>query len=390
MNTSDIHSGKARSRSGEPAGVRKNSTPGLRLHPALFPKRQSRAEEIDAGGAGGNRRRSGGAQGQPVSSWGRTTCGSNMLRDYESPYTATAAQRLIDAGLSSSANQSRRIRHGCRPNILLRPDVQSRDLSRVPGGSSGGARGGRGRHCAYCPRLRYRRLGSSTGFVCGIVGVKPTYGRVSRWAGRVRQQPSTRSAPRPATSATRHRRSGSSAGTIRSTPTSSLREVPDFSRDLDAPVQGLRLAIPAQAVIRRITRRFRGYSLRRSRSTSSSAQRSSMSICRSSITASRRTHIGSRRGFEQPCPSRRYPVYPSRPAGPGEDLFELLLQVAFEGFGPEVQPHHAGHARAEQRVALTRITTPALKVRRRIRMISTRVFFRLPRGAHMPASPSPA
>jgi len=181
--------------------------------------------------------------------YGRTTCSSKILADYRAPYTATAAARLeqADAVILGKTNMDEFAMGSSTENSGLGPTRNPWDTDRVPGGSSGGSA------AAVAARQCAAALGSDTGgsirqpaALCGVVGLKPTYGRVSRYGlvayGSSLDQigPLTRDVRDCALL------TGVIAGHDPKDSTSLPEPVPDYLGRLDEPIEGLRVGLPAE------------------------------------------------------------------------------------------------------------------------------------------------
>ncbi len=178
-----------------------------------------------------------------------TTCASRILEGFVPPYDATVVERLKAAGavLVGKTNMDEFAMGSSNENSAYHPVRNPWDLSKVPGGSSGGSA------AAVAANECLAALGSDTGgsvrqpaALCGCVGLKPTYGRVSRY-GLVAFASSLDQVG-PLTKSVRDAAvllmaiSGHDPRDATSLP----ELVPDYAAELDGSVEGLRIGVPAE------------------------------------------------------------------------------------------------------------------------------------------------
>jgi len=177
------------------------------------------------------------------------TAGSLILKDYKPPYDATAVMKLEAAGavLLGKLNCDEFAMGSSNENSAYGPVMNPRALDRVPGGSSGGSA------AAVAANFAVATLGTDTGgsirqpaAFCGVVGLLPTYGRVSRYgliafaSSLDRVGPLTKSVKDAATVLQ------VIAGKDVMDATSSDRPVEDYVGGLAKPVEGVRIGVPKE------------------------------------------------------------------------------------------------------------------------------------------------
>jgi aspartyl-tRNA(Asn)/glutamyl-tRNA(Gln) amidotransferase subunit A len=179
----------------------------------------------------------------------RTTAGSKILGNYVPPYDCSAVSRLEQAGaiILGKLNCDEFAMGSSNENSAWGPVRNPRDLSRVPGGSSGGSA------AAVAAGTAVAALGSDTGgsirqpaAFCGVVGLMPTYGRVSRYgliafgSSLDHIGPLTKSA-KDAAIILRH-----IAGHDPMDTTSARTLVPDYEQEIEKPVRGMKIGVPKE------------------------------------------------------------------------------------------------------------------------------------------------
>ena len=178
-----------------------------------------------------------------------TTAGSKMLGNFVAPYSATVVEKLAATGTVSlgKTNMDEFAMGSSNENSHFGPVKNPWDHSLVPGGSSGGSA------AAVAAGLVPAAMGTDTGgsirqpaAFCGITGLKPTYGRVSRYGIIAYASSLDQAGPMARSAEDCALLLNAIAGHDPRDSTSVSRVVPDYTRDLDAPLDGLKIGLPTE------------------------------------------------------------------------------------------------------------------------------------------------
>ncbi len=179
----------------------------------------------------------------------RTTCGSKMLRDFVAPYNSTVAEKLLASGsvILGKNNMDEFAMGSSNETSYFGPVKNPWDTDRVPGGSSGGSA------AATAANLCVASVGTDTGgsirqpsSLCGVVGMKPTYGRVSRFGMIAFASSLDQAGPIAKTVEDAAIILSSIAGYDPLDSTSVNLPTVDYANALSADIKGLRVGIPKE------------------------------------------------------------------------------------------------------------------------------------------------
>ncbi len=220
------------------------------FHQTFADRALDRADQVDAGSITGP------LAGVPIAikdnlctPYGLTTCCSRILEQFRSPYMATATAKLEAAGaiIIGKTNLDEFAMGSSTENSAFGPTHNPWNVDHVPGGSSGGST------AAVAADLAAAALGSDTGgsirqpaALCGVVGLKPTYGRVSRWGLIAFASSLDQIGPITHTVTDAAILLQVIAGHDQLDSTCTDEPVNDYCGQLDKPIESLRIGLPNQ------------------------------------------------------------------------------------------------------------------------------------------------
>ncbi len=179
----------------------------------------------------------------------RTSCASKMLDPFIAPYDATVVRKFKEAGvvMLGKTNMDEFAMGSSNETSFYGPVKNPWDTKAVPGGSSGGSA------ACVAARLAPGATGTDTGgsirqpaALCGITGLKPTYGRVSRYGMIAFASSLDQAGPMARTAEDCALMLGAMAGFDERDSTSVERDVPDYTADLNKDLKGLKIGLPKE------------------------------------------------------------------------------------------------------------------------------------------------
>jgi aspartyl-tRNA(Asn)/glutamyl-tRNA(Gln) amidotransferase subunit A len=179
----------------------------------------------------------------------KTSCGSKMLDNFISPYDATVVSKLRDAGAVSlgKSNMDEFAMGSSNETSFYGKVLNPWDIGRVPGGSSGGSA------AAVAARLTPVATATDTGgsirqpaSLCGLTGLKPTYGRVSRFGMIAFASSLDQAGPMARTAEDAAIMLNAMAGVDSNDSTSADKAVDDYTAKLNNDISGLRIGVPKE------------------------------------------------------------------------------------------------------------------------------------------------
>ena len=279
--------------------------------------------------------------------YGKTTCSSKMLANFHAPYDATVVKKLDAAGavVLGKTNLDEFAMGSSTENSAFHTTRNPWDPTRIPGGSSGGSA------AALAAGMCCGSIGSDTGgsirqpaSLCGLVGLKPTYGRVSRYGLVAFASSLDQIGPFGWCVDDVALMMNVISGRDEMDSTSVDRPVPDYLADLNKPVEGLRIGIVKEYEMRGGAGQASPVDPR-VRAAVEAAIQTYRSMGAKIVSVSLpHTQYGIAAYYViAPCEASsnlaRYDGvhYGHRTSEPAKDIIELFSKSRAEGFGPEVQ-----------------------------------------------------